>query len=455
MAEPKICSACGVPKPRSEFHTRKASKDGLHASCKGCKNKSQKAVDQARRAGPAADYEPDAARIEQVQSYGTPMQRGSAAAFLSAGSIEGAAAAMQITPELLRAHLSELERRAALRGWSPAHDMTKPTPFGFHVKGVSTLYSKNQETGELELRGQWVKSAKDPDQRLAVLMEAVASIAEPFRGKADPVKSPASTILSKDLLNVIPMGDPHFGMFAWMAETGNNFDLKIAESGLFEAVDKLVDIAPPADECLIINLGDFFHADNSTNQTLRSHHALDVDGRWSKVLSVGIRAMRRCIDRALERHQRVRVICEIGNHDDHSSIMLALCLANYYEREPRVFIDTSPNTFHWYRFGLNLIGTTHGHTVKADKLGQIMAHDRAKDWGETLHRYFYCGHVHHDSLKEVPGVIIETFRTLAARDAWHNAAGYRAGRDLKLDVIHRERGRIQRFFHGLPVLGLA
>jgi hypothetical protein len=385
------------------------------------------------------------------------MQRASADAFIRAGSITAAAAELQLTPEQLRAHLSELERKAARAGWSPAHDMTKQVPAGYFIKGVSTFYGRDGD-----IRGQWVKSQADPDNSYAALLEAMAGIAEPIRGAHEPTPAPDFAerpayqgFAPGDLLNVIPMGDPHFGMFAWATETGDNFDLKIAERDLIDAVDHLVELAPPADQALIINLGDFFHADNNSNQTARSHNALDVDGRWSKVLGVGIRAMRRCIDRALERHGRVTVICEIGNHDDHSSQMLALCLASYYEREPRVTIDTSPAKFHWYRFGKNLIGTTHGDTVKAEKLGAIMANDQAKAWGETLHRRWYTGHVHHDSLKEFPGVIVETFRTLAARDAWHSGAGYRSGRDLKLDVIHREHGQITRHVIGLPQLRAA
>lgn len=379
------------------------------------------------------------------------MQRASAAAFLQAGSVEGAAQVVGLEPHVLRAHLHELEQRAARRGWAPGSDMTKPVPSGFFTKGVSTLYGRDGE-----VRGQWVKSQADPDNKYAALLEAMATIVEPLRGAHEPVDEPklkatsAGGMLTKDLLNVIPLGDPHFGMFAWAAETGDNFDLKIAERDLSAAIEQLVDLAPPADECLIINLGDFFHTDNSSNQTARSHNALDVDGRWSKVLSVGIRAMRRVIDLALRKHRRVRVIVEIGNHDDHSAVMLALCLANYYERDKRVTVDTSPAKFHWYRFGANLIGTTHGDTAKPDKLGAIMATDRPRDWGETKHRYWYTGHVHHDSLREYPGVIVETFRTLAAADAWHTAAGYRSGRDLKLDVLHREYGRIMRHTRGLP-----
>ncbi len=336
-------------------------------------------------------------------------------------------------------------KELARQGFSPGHDMTRTVPDGFHVRGVSTLYGSDGK-----IKGQWVKSQKDQEARLETLLEQFKCIDQPYRGKSET--PPAPEHCNEDLMVVYPMGDPHLGMYSWAAETGQDFDLKIAESNLVAAVDRLVGLAPPAERALIINVGDFFHSDNLSNQTTRSRHVLDVDSRWPKVVAVGIRTMRRCIDRALERHAHVTVINEIGNHDDHTSIFLSLCLAQYYENNPRVEIDTSPAHFHYVRFGANLIGVTHGNNTKPADLPGIMACDRAQDWGCTKHRYWYTGHIHHDTLKEYPGCVVETFRTLAARDAWHHEQGYRSGRDMKLDVLHIKFGRINRHIVGIEQL---
>lgn len=339
----------------------------------------------------------------------------------------------------------DAERAVSRAGWSPEHDMTHPVPTGFHVKGVSTYYGDDGKP-----KGQWVKSQVDREHELALLLDACKTLAEPFRAASPKVAPPKKN--NADLLTVYPMGDPHIGMYSWAAETGVDFDLEIAEANLVAAVDHLVALAPPSEQAIVINLGDFYHSDNSANRTARSGNALDVDTRWAKVIRVGVRTMRRCIDRALAKHAVVRVINEIGNHDDHAALMLSLCLEQFYENNPRVEIDTSPARFHWHRFGACLLGVTHGDGVKADKLPGVMAHDRAKDWGETRHRYFYTGHVHHDSLREYPGCTVETFRTLASRDAWHHGAGYRSGRDMKCDVLHREHGRINRHIVGVEQL---
>ncbi len=368
--------------------------------------------------------------------FGTPMQRASAEAFIRLGSVEAAAAEMQLTPEQLRAHLSELERRAAARGWAPGNDMTRTAPQGYSVKGVSTLYGADGE-----VRGQWVKTKRDEEQRLTDLLAAVQTIAEPFRGAADPVATPSLT--DDDLLCVYPFGDPHFGLYSWAQETGEDFDLDIAERVTVGAIDHLVRVAPSARQALILSVGDTFHADSYDNKT-QSGHPLDVDTRWSKVLTVTVRAYRRCIDRALEKHQEVLVWIVPGNHDPHSSIVLGVCLAQYYEREPRVTVDTSPGRFRWMRFGQNLLGATHGDKARPAQMAAVMACDRAKDWGETRHRRIYSGHLHHDRTEEFPGVTVDTLRTLAAKDAWHAASGYRSGRDMKCDVYHREHGLISR-----------
>lgn len=293
---------------------------------------------------------------------------------------------------------------------------------------------------------EWTKTAKSKEDDYAALVEACKHIADEWPSKAKPVKKPIMS--SDELLTLIPLGDPHLGLFCWDQETGQNFDLAIAESNLFTAVDHLVGLAPKAKQALLISLGDFFHADNSSNQTTKGTR-VDVDTRWAKVLRVGIRTIRRCIDRLLETHEKVRFISVAGNHDAHTALMLALAIDQYYENEPRVEIDTSPSKFHWMRFGKNLIGTTHGDTAKMKDLPAVMACDRAEDWGQTLHRYFYTGHIHHDRVIEYPGVIVESFRTLAPKDAWHSAAGYRSGQDLKLDIIHKDYGRVNRHIVGI------
>lgn len=373
--------------------------------------------------------------LHDLLPYCTPAESLYVLAYIEHGSTRKAAAALGRNVRNLNYAIGRVRKRAAASGYSPEHGLTHPVPTGYAVAGVSTLYDADGG-----IKAQWVKSRADGD-RLESLKEAMQCIAEPFQGLAKPSKAPRE---SADSLTVYPMGDPHVGMYAYAAEAGDDFDLGIAERHLCGAVDRLVAVSPGSREALIVNVGDYFHADTADNRTLRSGHALDVDTRWTKVLQVGIRAMRRCIESALKKHQTVRVINAAGNHDSHTSAVLSAVLDAFYEREPRVIVDMSPAAHRYHRFGRCLIGVTHGDRAKPEQLGPIMAADRAEDWGGTRHRYWYTGHVHHKRVFELPGCLVESFRTLAPRDAWHAAEGYRAGRDMQCIVLHPEHGEVER-----------
>lgn len=445
MPESRICSVCGESKPADTANYGE-KRGKLKPQCRACEASAQRLRDREDAARELAHAEePDVERLRLCAPWGTSLDREAVAALGTHGSLVAAAEALGMTSRQLRGRLQELERRAARKGWSPAHDMRATVPEGFRVKGVST-YHKLLPDGTRVATGQWTKSASDADSKLEILAAAFDRLGDRVRGLAEPAPEP--TVLLDDLLCVYPMGDPHLGMYAWAAECGEDFDLDIATRHLYAAADHLVSLAPPAREALVVNLGDFFHADSNAGTTTKGTR-VDVDTRHPKVYEAGLGTMRRIIDRALLKHEHVTVGCQIGNHDENAAMMMAVGLAAVYEREPRVTIDKSPAMFHRLRFGKCLIGWTHGHTVKHADLGEIMACDWAQDWGETLYRHFYVGHVHHDTVKEKRGMTIETLRTLAAKDAWHAGQGYRAGRDMKLDVWHRKFGRINRHIVGI------
>ena len=367
-----------------------------------------------------------------------PQYRRYADSIKTHGSYNAAAAALGRNRSSVYRAICSLEREAARRGYAPTCDQQHPVPEGQLVKGVSTLYDAD---GQVRL--QWVKTLTEREQELQEALELFAGeLAEDF----EPAKliAPPKAKQEERLLVVYPMGDPHIGMYAWHEEAGENFDLNTACQDLSNAMQRLVNSAPAAQTALIINLGDFFHADNYQGTTSRSGNSLDVDTRWPKVLRLGSRLMMDCVSLALQRHEKVIVRNVIGNHDDHSSVALSLIMDAYWRDDPRVEVSIDPGQFWYYEFGTTLIGATHGHNIKPDRLPLIMAQDRQQAWGRTDHRYWYTGHIHHRKALEFNGAMVETFRTLAARDAYTTGAGYRSGRDMHMIAIHEEYGEIAR-----------
>lgn len=380
---------------------------------------------------------------EKLKDYATPRQAEMIDAWNREGTPAGAARALGIKSSAnITDALRLLKAKAALAGYAPEFDMIHPVANGFGVKGTSTLYTTDKVTGEKVVSAQWVKTRRDDALAEQIVREFVATLTEDVRGLA-PLTTPPSRV-DEDLLAVYPMGDPHFGLYAWAEEAGEDFDLDMAERLTTGAIDRLVSSAPAAKTAIILNLGDYFHADDSKNQTPGHGHALDVDGRYTKVMRIGLRAMVHCVRRALEKHERVVVRNVRGNHDGHASFALALALDAFFCAEPRVEVDMHAAAIWAFQFGKVMISATHGDQCRMAALPGVMACDWPEMWGSTRFRYGMLGHVHHDEVKEYPGVKCESFRTLAARDAWHAGMGYRAGRDMRLIVMHKDFGEIER-----------
>lgn len=310
-----------------------------------------------------------------------------------------------------------------------------------HLKGTvyatSTLV-KGGDGDDFAL--QWVK--EKAGQSLDDIKEAVREALSDVR-PLPPIVAPTDTLA--DLLAVLPFGDPHLGQYSWGDETGDDYDLTIAEELHFAAVDNLVSRLPKAKTGLLVSVGDTTHGDNSTNRTPASQHALDVDTRFRKVLKITIRTFERCISRMLEKFEDVDVIIVGGNHDPHASAAIVIGLACLYRDNPRVRIDESPAKFIYKRHGKVLLGITHGDSVKVEKLGELMANDRRKDWGETEFHHWITGHWHHKKIIEGIGFTAEVLRTLAGKDAYAASHAYRSLRDMQGIVFHSELGEYERY----------
>jgi len=320
-------------------------------------------------------------------------------------------------------------------------NLDTPVPSPMAVKGTSTLY--DAETGEAKI--SWIKTDVDKEQQLKQIIETTTKAVKAYK-PLKRVKTPKGC--NKEKLVIYPMGDPHIGMYAWSGETGEDFDCDIAERNLREAMRYLVSKTPDSEVAIILNLGDFFHTDNSGNTTTRGTN-VDVDGRWSRVLEIGITLMIDCVNMALERHKKIIIKNNIGNHDQHTSQVLSICMRHAFKDNPRVEIAEPADKFFVYEFGKNLIFSTHGDGLKPKQAQGFVANAYSEIWGRTDHRYAYFGHFHHEQKIEENGLVTEIFNTLASSDAWHHASGYRSKRNMKAIVLDKIEGEVERYTFNL------
>jgi transposase-like protein len=337
----------------------------------------------------------------------------------------------------VRKTVRRLKKRAAIAGYAPDADMTRPVPDPRYAKRVSTNYDQDGN-----VRQQWVISEINKDAQAEEVINRIAEVCDSIK-PLKPVKAPKDT--DDDLLTIYPLGDPHIGMYAWAAEAGEDFDCDIARQDLVNACAYLVSATPKSRECIILNVGDFFHADDPTNRTPQSGNQVDVDGRWPRVLEIGFFLLVDLVSLALKKHEVVRVRSTPGNHDPKSTIPLTLFLRAWFREDPRVIIEDSTPTYQYYSFGKCLFGFTHGHTIKKPtELGALMAVDCRELWSASEFRYWLHGHYHIKRLIEALGCLVEGFRNLPPNDAWHQSQGYRSGRDMCAITYHKEYGEVTR-----------
>ena len=263
----------------------------------------------------------------KLKEWATPRQAEYIAAVITHGSHRKAAKALNCDHGTIAHAIASVKKKAILHGWSPEHGMINTVPAPFIVSGISTF------TKDANGNRQWVKTRLDDTLKAEALQHWIESLTAEVKGMSPDIPPPKH--VNADILAVYPIGDPHFGLYAWKDETGDDFDLTTAERLTTAAIDRLVSSAPAADTALIIELGDMFHTDNSNNQTIRSHNALDVDTRWAKVMQVGLRAMTYVVKKTLQKHKNVIVRIVKGNHDDHSSFALALALDAFFSNNKR------------------------------------------------------------------------------------------------------------------------
>jgi hypothetical protein len=202
----------------------------------------------------------------------TDRQREIIQAVLEHGSANKAAKAMGANRRWIDETVLRVKGHAARQGWGPEYDLTMRL---HRVRSCAVPARCTALTDKSKCSGSKLRPTKK--RNLQMLRDAVSAITDDIKPVV-PVAAP--TINNSDLMVVVPQGDPHIGMYAWAEESGHDFDVDIARADLCGAMQYLSDNSPPAETCMILNLGDFFHADNALSRT-KSGNVLDTHTRWS------------------------------------------------------------------------------------------------------------------------------------------------------------------------------
>ena len=369
-------------------------------------------------------------------AYATPRQREVLEAVNIHGSAKAASIALGINVGAASDAYIAVKKKAALQGYAPEHDFTRPVPQGYVTKGVSTYYNSEGKPS-----GQWVKASLSHE----ALVDAIRETIDGFKDDIPPSSAIVAPDASEEhLCNLYTFTDYHLGMLAWHKEGGSDWNISLAEKTIIAALARMIDQSPKAHTAVINIQGDFLHTDGKTPETPASKHVLDADSRFPKIRRSAIRIIRSLVTMSLHRHQEVHLIIAEGNHDEESAGWLADLFSVHYEEEPRVTVNDSVLPFYVLEWGNTMLGIHHGHKVKNESLPLLFAAQFPQAWGNTTRREIHCGHRHHRDEKEYNGVTVVQHPTLAARDAYAARGGWIADRAAWAITYHKKYGAVGR-----------
>tara|TARA_R110000824_G_scaffold41095_1_gene122589 strand:- start:346 stop:1515 length:1170 start_codon:yes stop_codon:yes gene_type:complete len=359
-------------------------------------------------------------------------------AVIENGSNTKAADALGIGRRGVDKIMKRLEGKAASKAVAPHKSVDRETMEGFEAKRVSTAY---KEDGTVAL--QWViqePEKRSMKQKLDAMLEGMKDDLEGFK-----VAVEQPSIVNSDYLACYMVGDHHYGMLC-DSETkvdDDDWDVKIATRVLVESTERLSKRVGNAEVGVLLNVGDFFHADSSANTTTKGT-PVDVDTRIGKTFKLAGRLFQILIDKMLETHKEVVVINVRGNHDSDMACHLSSCLELLYSQEPRVNVLPNYSKFIHYQWHNNLFVFHHGDRIKHEQILQVVIKNLDDEWSQSKNRYCHLGHIHHHTAREVGSMHFEHWGSLTATDQWHSDSGYGSERSMTAVVYHKDHGEDSR-----------
>jgi hypothetical protein len=256
------------------------------------------------------------------------------------------------------------------------------------------------------------------------------------------------TVKSKDAhLLVIDIADLHIGKLATTFETGEDYNSQIAVKRAKDGLQGILNKSEGfyIDKVLFVAGNDILHTDN-TKRTTTAGTPQDTDGMWYDNFIMAKNLYIELLEKLLS-FAEVEVVYNPSNHDfTHGFFLMQLIEAHFANST----INFNVNLLHRkaFKYGNNLIGTTHGDGAKIENLPLLLATEFPILWSKTKHRYIYSHHIHHKTSKDFIGVTFETLRSPSGSDSWHHKNGYTGvPKAVEGYIHHKEFGQIARLTH--------
>lgn len=355
------------------------------------------------------------------------------------GSANNAAKQSGISRDKLKNAWASIKKNAAKHGFAPNNGMIAPAADGFQTGKVT-----RQVNAKGELIQAWYKDSQEADSMIEIMQQAVQAFKEDI-----PVYKPSKIhkvgMQNADILNCYVIADYHLGMVANELTTGDeDWNTKKAEEVLYRWFETAIEAAPPAEKCLLMEMGDFMHIDNQKGLTEASGNVLEYDVPINVLIRIAIKVMRKVVNLLLSKYSEVNLMIVDGNHNLNGANWMQELLISHYEEESRIQINDNKTPYYCFEFGEVSLFAHHGHIKKPTDCEEVFINRYRDVFGRTKKSYAHLGHRHHKHVIEKSNMIIEQHPTLAAKDKHAADNGYSSDRSANVITYHKKHGEVSR-----------
>jgi len=257
---------------------------------------------------------------------------------------------------------------------------------------------------------------------------------------------------SENLL-ILDIADLHIGKLCRAYEVGQEYNIEIAKHRAINGISGIITKATAfnINRILFIIGNDVMHTDNAKSTTT-SGTFQDSDGMFYDMFNESLSLYVKIIESLITKY-KVDIVYNPSNHDYVSGFMLARCVGVWFKDCPNVTIKDSISHRKYYKYGNNMIATSHGDGAKMGDVPLLMATEEPIMWSETKYRYAYLHHIHHkqvnkfQSAKDLIGVTIEYLRSPSVSDSWHSRNGYISQQAVEGFIHSYDHGQVARITH--------
>jgi hypothetical protein len=173
-------------------------------------------------------------------------------------------------------------------------------------------------------------------------------------------------------LLVIDIADLHIGKLASAFEVGEDYNSQIAVKRAKDGMQGILNKSQgfKIDKILFVAGNDILHTDN-TRRTTTNGTPQDTDGSWFENFIMAKNLYIELLEK-LQTIAEVEVVYNPSNHDlTHGFFLLQLIEAHFHNSSIRFNVDLKHRKA--FKYGSNLIGTTHGDGAKTENLPLLLA----------------------------------------------------------------------------------